>query len=76
VFDAPDTFDITRKPNPHVGFGGGGPHFCLGTSLAKQEITVLFRELLTRMPGIRSVGAPVLAPSSFDNRIARLPFTF
>ncbi|MEV6494194.1 cytochrome P450 [Actinoplanes sp. NPDC051633] len=76
VFDAPDSFDITRKPNPHVGFGGGGPHFCLGTSLAKQEITVLFRELLTRMPGIRSAGAPVLAPSSFDNRIARLQFTF
>ena len=76
VFDAPDTFDIARRPNPHVGFGGGGPHFCLGTSLARQEVTVLFRELLTRMPAIRSAGRPSLAPSSFDNRIARLPFTF
>jgi cytochrome P450 len=74
VFDAPDRFDITRSPNPHVGFGGGGPHFCLGTSLARQEISVLFRELFDRLPGIRSVGAPELVPSSFDNRVGRLPF--
>lgn len=76
VFDDPDAFDITRRPNPHVGFGGGGPHFCLGTSLARQEVTAIFRELLARMPAIRSAGEPVMAPSSFDNRIARLPFTF
>jgi cytochrome P450 len=76
VFAEPDRFDITRRPNPHVGFGGGGPHFCLGTSLARQEMTVLFRELLTRMPHIRSVGEPELVPSSFDNRVGRLPFTF
>ena len=76
VFADPDAFDITRRPNPHVGFGGGGPHFCLGTSLARQEMTVLFRELLTRLPEIRSTGAPELVPSSFDNRVGRLPFTF
>jgi cytochrome P450 len=76
VFADPDRFDITRRPNPHVGFGGGGPHFCLGTSLARQEMTVLFRELLTRLPGIRSVGEPELIPSSFDNRVGRQPFTF
>jgi cytochrome P450 len=76
VFTEPDAFDITRRPNPHVGFGGGGPHFCLGTSLARQEMTVLFRELLTRLPEIRSVGEPELVPSSFDNRVARLRFTF
>jgi cytochrome P450 len=75
VFDAPDAFDITRSPNPHVGFGGGGPHFCLGTALARQEISVLFRELLTRLPAIRSVGEPDLVPSSFDNRVGRLTFT-
>jgi cytochrome P450 len=75
VFAHPDAFDITRRPNPHVGFGGGGPHFCLGTSLARQEMTVLFRELLTRLPAIRS-GEPELIPSSFDNRVGRLPFTF
>jgi cytochrome P450 len=76
VFARPDTFDITRRPNPHVGFGGGGPHFCLGTSLARQEMTVLFRELLTRLPEIRSVGEPELVPSSFDNRVGCLRFTF
>jgi cytochrome P450 len=75
VFDAPDEFDLTRSPNPHVGFGGGGPHFCLGTALARQEIAVLFRELLTRLPGIRSVGEPELVPSNFDNRVGRLTFT-
>jgi cytochrome P450 len=75
VFGAADRFDITRSPNPHVGFGGGGPHFCLGTSLARQEISVLFRELFGRLPEIRSVGPPELVPSSFDNRVGRLQFT-
>jgi len=76
VFARPDDFDLTRRPNPHVGFGGGGPHFCLGTSLARQEMTVLFRELFTRLPAIRSIGEPELVPSSFDNRVRRLDFTF
>jgi cytochrome P450 len=76
VFADPDAFDITRTPNPHVGFGGGGPHFCLGTSLARQELAVLFRELCTRLPGLRATGPAELVPSSFDNRVGRLPFTF
>jgi cytochrome P450 len=76
VFTDPDRFDITRRPNPHVGFGGGGPHFCLGTSLARQEMTVLFRELLTRLPEIRTAGEPELIASSFDNRVGRQSFTF
>ena len=53
VFTDPDAFDITRRPNPHVGFGGGGPHFCLGTSLARQEMTVLFGSC---SPGCRGSG--------------------
>jgi cytochrome P450 len=75
VFPDPDRFDLTRSPNPHVGFGGGGPHFCLGTSLARQEMALLFRELLTRLPEIRAVGEPELVPSTFDNRVSRLEFT-
>ena len=51
VFADPDRFDITRSPNPHVGFGAAGPHFCLGAHLARREITVMLRELLTRVPG-------------------------
>jgi cytochrome P450 len=74
VFGAADRFDITRSPNPHVGFGGGGPHFCLGTALARQEISVLFQELFTRLPDIRSVGEPELVASNFDNRVGRLRF--
>jgi cytochrome P450 len=76
VFADPDRFDITRSPNPHVGFGGGGPHFCLGASLARQELTVLFHELYTRLPGLRSVGAPEVVPSSFDHRVGRLAFAY
>jgi cytochrome P450 len=76
VFADPDAFDITRSPNPHLGFGGGGPHFCLGAQLARRELDLLFRELYTRLPGLRSTAPPVLVPSSFDNRMKRLPFTF
>ncbi|MBV6697279.1 cytochrome P450 [Kitasatospora aureofaciens] len=76
VFADPDAFDITRTPNPHLGFGGGGPHYCLGAHLARQEMKVLFRELFTRLPELRSVGEPDLVPSSFDHRVRTLRFTF
>ncbi len=76
VFADPDTFDITRTPNPHLGFGGGGPHYCLGAHLARQEMKVLYRELFTRLPGLRSLGEPELIPSNFDNRVKSLRFTF
>ncbi|MFJ8041766.1 cytochrome P450 [Kitasatospora sp. NPDC096147] len=76
VFTDPDAFDITRSPNPHLGFGGGGPHFCLGAYLARQEMRVLFRELLTRLPRIRSVGEPALVHSSFDNRVKALRLAY
>ncbi|MFJ6772603.1 cytochrome P450 [Kitasatospora sp. NPDC091257] len=76
VFPDPDAFDITRTPNPHLGFGGGGPHYCLGAHLARQEMTALFRELFTRLPEVRSVGEPQLVPSSFDHRVRSLRFTF
>ena len=76
VFDDPDTFDITRSPNPHVGFGGPGPHFCLGANLARQEITVMFRELFTRVPDIRATGRPQMLYSNFINGIKHLPCEF
>jgi cytochrome P450 len=59
VFDDPETFDISRDPNPHVGFGGPGPHFCLGAHLARREVAVAFRQLLTRLPDIEVAGDPV-----------------
>ncbi|MGW6690171.1 cytochrome P450 [Streptomyces sp. NPDC054961] len=76
VFPLPDAFDITRSPNPHLGFGGGGPHFCLGAHLARVEMKALFRELLTRPVALRAVGLPDLAGSSFDNRVRSLRFAF
>jgi cytochrome P450 len=58
VFDDPETFDVLRDPNPHVGFGGPGPHFCLGAHLARRELAVVFRQLLTRLPDIEITEAP------------------
>jgi cytochrome P450 len=74
VFTDPERFDITRSPNPHVGFGGPGPHFCLGAHLARREITVMFRELFTQVPGIRAVGEPDRLLSHFINGIKHLPY--
>jgi cytochrome P450 len=73
IFDDPMRFDITRSPNPHVGFGGAGPHFCLGAHLARREITVMLRELLHRVPAIRASGEPDRLLSSFINGIKHLP---
>ena len=72
VFTEPERFDITRSPNPHVGFGAAGPHFCLGAHLARRELTVMLRDLLTRVPEI-TVGKPDRLLSSFVNGIKRLP---
>ena len=73
MFAEPDRFDITRSPNPHVGFGGAGPHFCLGAHLARREITAMLRELLSRVPRVRAAGEPDRLLSSFINGIKRLP---
>jgi cytochrome P450 len=58
VFEDPEHFDVLRNPNPHVGFGGPGPHFCLGAHLARREVAVAFRQLLTRLPDIDIVAEP------------------
>ena len=75
VFDDPSGFDILRHPNPHVGFGGGGPHFCLGFSLARAELRAIFDEILHRVPDIRA-GEPEYLGGNFMNGIKRLPATF
>jgi len=73
VFPDPARFDITRSPNPHVGFGAAGPHFCLGAHLARREIRVMMRELMTRVPAIRATAEPDRLLSSFINGIKHLP---
>jgi cytochrome P450 len=59
VFPDPERFDVLRDPNPHLGFGGPGPHFCLGAHLARRELSVMFRQLFTRLPDIEVAGEPV-----------------
>jgi cholest-4-en-3-one 26-monooxygenase len=76
IFADPFTFDIGRDPNPHIGFGGGGPHFCLGTHLARLELTVLFELLLDRMPDIRLAGEARRLRSNFINGIKEMPVRF
>lgn len=76
VFDDPDRFDVRRTPNPHVGFGGPGPHFCLGAHLARRELAVMLRELYTRLPDLDLAGDPVQLRSSFINGIKSLPVSF
>jgi methyl-branched lipid omega-hydroxylase len=73
VFTDPQRFDISRSPNPHVGFGGAGPHFCLGAHLARREITAMLRELLQRAPRIRAAAEPDRLLSNFINGIKHLP---
>ncbi|MEU0569897.1 cytochrome P450 [Nonomuraea sp. NPDC005983] len=73
VFPDADTFDIGRSPNPHIGFGGGGAHFCLGNHLAKLELRILFEQLARRYPGIRQTGPARRLRSLFINGIKELP---
>jgi len=76
VFDDPLSFDVQRNPNPHIGYGGPGPHFCLGAHLARREIKVMFRELFSQIGDIRATGEPDLLASSFIHGIKHLPAEF
>lgn len=76
AFDEPYRFDVTRAPNEHVGFGGPGAHHCLGANLARREITVVFRELLRRLPDLEISGAPEMLRSNFIHGIKRMPCRF
>jgi cytochrome P450 len=76
VFSDPQTFDLGRNPNPHLGFGGAGPHFCLGAHLARKEITEVYRELFNRLPDIHASAEPQRLRSMFINGIKHLPCEF
>jgi cholest-4-en-3-one 26-monooxygenase len=73
AFPDPFTFDVDRWPNEHVTFGGGGPHFCLGASLARMELRLIFTELVTRVPGIQLDGPVEVLRSNFVGGIKRMP---
>jgi cytochrome P450 len=72
AFDRPNTFDLSRMPNPHVAFGGGGVHYCLGNQIAKMQLRALFQQLIFRVPDIE-VGEPQYVASRMMNSVKRLP---
>jgi cytochrome P450 len=79
VFEDPEKFDVRRDPNPHVGFGGPGPHFCLGAHLARRELSIVFRQLFTRLPDIQPSGPPAHLEAMtvpLVGGIKHLPVTF
>jgi cytochrome P450 len=76
VFEDPYRFDVTRSPNPHFGYGGGGPHFCLGANLARREIRVMFEQIFRRLPDLEITGEPALLQSAFIHGIKRMPCAF
>lgn len=76
VFDEPERFDIARKPNNHVAFGGPGPHYCLGAHLARLELNVAFQMLYARYPDITAAGEPIMLRSNFVNGIKHLKATY
>ena len=72
VFADPDSFDITRAPNPHLSFGHG-PHFCMGAHLARVQMCALFGAMLRRVSAVESAGEPAYLRSSFQRGVKRLP---
>ena len=75
-WDEPYRFDVRRTPNEHVGFGAGGPHFCLGANLARREIQVMFDELFSALPDIEATGEPEMLQSPFIHGIKHLTAEF
>lgn len=76
VFEAPEQFNLSRSPNPHIAFGGGGIHHCLGNQLARKQLAAIFTELLTRLPDIEVVGEPVLSNGNFFHGINKMTVEF
>jgi cytochrome P450 len=76
VFADPFRFDVRRRPNDHVGFGGPGPHYCLGAHLARREITVMFREIFRRLPDLEITAPPQKLMSFFIHGIKHMPCRF
>ena len=75
AFDHPDRFDLGRSPNPHVGFGGGGVHFCLGAHVARAQLRAIFGELFRQLPDIQA-GDPTYVPSNFIHAVRSMSCTF
>ena len=75
AFADPFTLDLSRDPNPHVTFGGGGPHICLGAWMARLEVRVFLEEMVRRIRRIQLDGQPERIRSNFINGLKHLPLT-
>jgi cytochrome P450 len=75
-FENADKFDVRRDPNPHLAFGGGGRHTCLGSHFARMELPLLFAEVFKNLGNIELAGEPHLLPARFVNGLASLPIRF
>jgi cytochrome P450 len=75
AFERPERFDLSRSPNPHVGFGGGGRHFCLGAHVARAQLRAIFGELLTVLPDIQAHDLS-LVPGNFIHAVRSMPVTW
>jgi cholest-4-en-3-one 26-monooxygenase len=76
IFDHPERFDIMRSPNPHLGFGGSGAHFCLGANLARLQIDLIFNAIADHMPNIRKTAEPKRLRSGWLNGIKEMPVAY
>lgn len=76
VFDNPFGFNILRDPNPHLGFGGNGAHFCIGANLARMEIKLIFNEIANQIPDISKLGEPERLRSGWINGVKELPVAY
>lgn len=76
VFDNPFQFNILRDPNPHLGFGGNGAHFCIGANLARMEIKLIFNEIANQIPDISKLGDPERLRSGWLNGVKHLPVSY
>jgi cholest-4-en-3-one 26-monooxygenase len=76
VFENPYQFDIDRWPNEHIAFGGGGQHFCLGANLARMELKLIFREIMSRIPDMKLAGDVEMLRSNFIGGVKHMPVQF
>ena len=76
VFDHPFTFNIQRDPNPHLGFGGNGPHYCIGANLARKQLAIMFNMIADYLPDIEITGPLTRMRHGWINGITAMPVRF
>jgi cholest-4-en-3-one 26-monooxygenase len=76
VFADPFTFNVLRDPNPHLGFGGNGPHYCIGANLARKELTIMFNNIADHLPDVEMTGPLTRMRHGWINGISAMPVRF